>query len=244
MYQLTIHAGGGRTASEHPDWPTAHRHLIDYVKARDYYVELVQAGLPHTSYELLDLGDVAEEQSCRAQGRHPRTVGHAVIEELTRTPTADPPYYAAAAARRWIDDQRGWQVTGVRDGTPFPERVFVLLSAEPEGRCRLAADVLLREAAELAGVEPIPDPDQALLETLRRDAIRREGATPSPAPAELAAIVQLAAPADTSAAHMAALIWWYALLTWGATAASSAAAKQPSAAARSTSRSRRAPAPP
>jgi hypothetical protein len=79
------------------------------------------------------------------------------------------------------------------------------------------AGTLLREAAHLADVDPIPHPDQTLLKTLRRDAITRAGTTPSPA--ELAAAVQRAAPDDTPTTHTAALIWWYALLTWGANAA-------------------------
>ena len=217
MYQLTIDAPTGHTVSEHPDWPTAHRHLIDYVKARDYYVELVQAGQPHTSYELLDLGDIAEEQRCRAQGHHPRTVGRAVIEQLTPSQTAEPPYYAAAAARRWIDDHHPlWAHAGDTDsGTRYP--LAVLTAAQAEGRCWFSAGTLLREAAHLAAVDPIPHPDQALLETLRREAITRADTTPSPA--ELAAAVQHAAPDDTPTTHTAALIWWYALLTWGANAA-------------------------
>ncbi|HEX9174879.1 MAG TPA: hypothetical protein VF874_01890 [Mycobacterium sp.] len=99
MYQLTIDAGAARIVSEHPDWPTAHHHLIDYVRGQDYYLQLIQCGQPHTSYALLDLRDIAEEQRCRAEGRQPRTAGHAVIEELTPTEVVDPPYYAAAAAR-------------------------------------------------------------------------------------------------------------------------------------------------
>jgi hypothetical protein len=214
MYQLTIDAGTGPTASGHPDWPTAHRHLIDYVKAQDYYLELIQAGQPHTSYELLDLGDIAEERRCRAEGRHPRCVGHAVIEELSRSHPADPPYYAGAAARRWIDDHHLMWAHGADTdpGTRCP-----LTAARAEGRCWFSAGTLLREAAHLADVDPITHPDQTLLETLRRDAITRAGTTPNPA--ELAAAVQQAAPPDTPAPHAAALISWYALLTWGADAA-------------------------
>jgi hypothetical protein len=219
MYQLIIDAGAGRDVSEHPDWPAAHSHLIDYVKTRDYYLELIQCGQPHTSYHLLDLGDIAEEQRCRAAARHPRTVGHAVIEELTHSPIADPPYYAAAAARRWIDDHHHLRAhSGHTDsGTRYP--LAVLTAAQAEGRCWFSAGTLLREAAHLAGVNPIPHPDQALLQTLRRDAIIRATTTPTPGPAELAAAVQHAAPDDTPADHTAALIWWYALLTWGANAA-------------------------
>ena len=73
MYQLTIDAGAARVVSEHPDWPTAHHHLIDYVRGQDYYLQLIQCGQPHTSYALLDLGDIAEQQRCRAEGRQPRT---------------------------------------------------------------------------------------------------------------------------------------------------------------------------
>jgi hypothetical protein len=217
MYQLTIDAGAGTTASEHPDWPTAHRHLIDYVKAQDYYLELIQAGQPHTSYQLLELGDIAEEQRRRDEGRHPRTVGHAVIEELSRTPAADQPYYAAASARRWIDDHHPLWAHGADTdpGARYP--LAVLTAAQAEGRCWFSAGTLLREAAHLADVDPIAQPDPTLLETLRRDAITRAGTTPSSA--ELAAAVQQAAPADTPTPHTAALIWWYALLTWGADAA-------------------------
>ena len=219
MYQLTIDAGAARAVSEHPDWPTAHHHLIDYVRGQDYYLQLIQCGQPHTSYALLDLGDIAEEQRCRAEGRQPRTAGHAVIEELTPTEVVDPPYYAAAAARRWLDDHRElWGHAADTDSaTRYP--LAVLTAAQAEGRCWFSAGTLLREAAHLAAVDPITQPDQALLETLRRDVITRGHADTTPGPAELAAAVQLAAPADTPAAHTNALIWWYTLLTWGVSAA-------------------------
>jgi hypothetical protein len=119
MYQLTIDAGG-LSVSEHPDWPTAHRHLIDYVKTQDYYLELIQSGQRHTSYDLLDLGDIAEQRRRRGQGRHPRIVGRAIIEELSPRQAVDPPICAAAAARQPL-----WAPAGDTDaGTRNPLAVL------------------------------------------------------------------------------------------------------------------------
>jgi hypothetical protein len=120
MFRLTIDAGGSPIVSEHPDWPTAHRRLIGYVKTEDYYLELIQSGRSHTSYDLLDLGDVAEERRRRAQGRHPRIVGRAFIEELSPRQAVDPPICAAAAARQPL-----WAPAGDTDaGTRNPLAVL------------------------------------------------------------------------------------------------------------------------
>ena len=168
-----------------------------------------------TSYELLQLGDLAEPD--RELYRGPRCAGHAVIEELATEASApaDSPYNAAAAAWHWIDDHRDiWDYGSDTDaGTRYPLAVFT--AARAEARCWFSAGTLMREAAHLAGVEPIANPDQALLENLRQAASTATRSCPEPGPAEIAAAVAQFITADTVPGHTAALIWWYALLTWG-----------------------------
>lgn len=220
MHQVTIAPAGAarHLVTQHPDWPTAHRHLIDYVIGLDFYLQAIQTTPPRTSYELLDLGDIAEEHRCRAQGRQPRIVGHAVIEELARI-TVEAPYYTAATARHWIDNHHVlWEHGADNDpATRYP--LTILAAARAEGHYLYCAGTLLPEAAQLAGVDTIPQPDHSLLETLRDTATGRACTDAAPSPAALAAAVTEHTTPNTPPAHTAALIWWYALITWGATAA-------------------------
>lgn len=214
MFQLSIDHGRSVTITDHPDRDEAHRNLIEYIRGADYYLRPIQTAAAHSSYELLEVQDLAEGD--RILDRQPRSAGHAVIEECatdTDLP-ADPPYYAAAAALRWLDDHhQDWQHGSDADpGARYP--LAVLTAAQAEGHHWFCAGTLLREAAQLAAVEPISNPDRNLLETLRHNAISRAGI--STTPAELAAALEELLPASTSAGHTAALIWWFALLTWGA----------------------------
>ena len=217
MYQLTIAPAGDaarHVVTRHPDWPAAHGRLIDYVIGQDYYLHLIQTTRPHTSYQLLDLGDIAEEQRCRAAGRHPRIVGHAVIEELAAA-RVQAPYYTAAAARQWIDEQHVLCEHAADNDRAHRYPLTILNAARAEGRKLCCAGTLLPEAAQLAGVDPVPQPDPSLLEALRDNAT---GLTRT-APAALAAAVAEHTTSHTPPAHTAALIWWYALIAWGADAA-------------------------
>ena len=215
MYQLSIDHGRSVTISDHPDRDDAHGALLRYVIGADYYLRPIQLGGAHSSYELLQLGELAEPD--RELYRGPRCAGHAVIEELATQASvpADSPYNAAAAAWHWIDDHRDiWDHGSDTDaGTRYPLAVFT--AARAEARCWFSAGTLIREAAHLAGVEPIANPDQAPLENLRQAASTATRSCPEPGPAEIAAAVAQFITADTAPGHTAALIWWYALLTWG-----------------------------
>jgi hypothetical protein len=214
MYRLTIAANTGNNTSDHPDWTRAYRALIDYVVGADYYLRLIQTGRPHTSYDLLDLNQTSSPIAGRAGApRAPRTVGQAAIAKLAGT-DIDEPYYIAAAAQRWISDYQARSTSGSPGDAAIRYAATVLVNAQAEARCWFSAGALLREAAHLAGTEPIPDPHQPTLEALRDNATQRLRS--QMCPAELAAAVQEILPADTPSAHVATYIWWFALLTWGA----------------------------
>lgn len=216
MYQLRIDDAGTNTnnVTVHPNYDSAHRSLIDYVIGADYYLHRIPTTTPATRYELLDLGDAADQDAPAAS--QPRSTGCAVIDQLPDTAAdADTPYCAAVAAQRWITDHRQlWSHGADTDpGARYP--LAVLTAARAEARCWFCAGTLLREAAQLAGVEPPPHPDQPTLDTLRHTAIQHRSTTTA---AELAAAVQETLPLGMPPAHTAALIWWFALLAWGVNA--------------------------
>jgi hypothetical protein len=218
MYQLSIDHGRSVTITEHPDRDDAQGALLRYVIGADYYLRPIQLTDMHSSYELLQLGELAEPDHPLYRG--PRSAGHAVIEQRTDESAvpADSPYNAAAAARRWIDERSDiWDHGSESDpGTRYPLAVFTAARAESRGW--FSAGTLIREAAHLAGGEPITSPGQALLDNLRQAAISAARSRPQPRPAEIASAVIQSTPADTPPAHTASLIWWYALLTWGVSA--------------------------
>ncbi|MCW2688507.1 MAG: hypothetical protein JWR37_3397 [Mycobacterium sp.] len=220
MYLLTIdHDSRAVSISDHPDFDAAHKTLLEYVVGADYYLKPIQTTRPHTSYELVQLLDDDDAEAEPVERRRPpRTTGHAMIEHHPEpVKLADSPYYVAVAAQRWISDHSNLWTHGAEAdlGGRYPRAV--LTAAQAEGRCWFSAGTLIREAAHLAGVEPITHPDEATLEALRHNAITT-ASRPTPSPAALAATVQELLPADTTAADTAALIWWYALITWGANA--------------------------
>jgi hypothetical protein len=214
MYQLSIdHRGRSVTISDHPSRDHAHRSLLDYVIGADYYLRpLATAGAEATRYELLQLAEAD------TTAHRPTSAGHATIAPMpaegTSAGDAPSPYRAAAEAQRWIaHHQVTWDHGSDTDpGTRYP--LAVLTAAQAEGRCWFSAGALWREAVHLSGVDPVDQPDQHLLEALRRNVLAAEpGACPTAA--ELAAAVQTALPESITAAHTCALIWWYALLNWG-----------------------------
>jgi len=84
MHQLTLVVGHGVTVSSHPDYATAHRHLMRHVVTADYYLHAVGTGPARSTYELLTL---AEDR------RRPHRAGRATIEELAADrihPEAEP----------------------------------------------------------------------------------------------------------------------------------------------------------
>ena len=188
MYLLTIdHDSRAVSISDHPDFDAAHSTLLEYVAGADYYLKPIQTTQPHTSYELVQLLDDDTEPLQRR--REPRTAGHAVIEHRPEpVKLADSPYYVAVAAQRWITDHAPLWTHGADTdpGAHYPLAVFT--AAQAEGRCWFSAGTLLREAANLAGVEPIARPDQATLEALRHTAgsgsISPTGSTRNRAPLE------------------------------------------------------------
>ena len=216
MYLLTIdHDSRAVSISDHPDFDTAHSTLLEYVVGADYYLKPIQTTAPHTSYELVQLLDSDDATEPPQRRRPPRTAGHAVIEHHPEpVQLADSPYYVAVAAQRWISDHAPLWTHGADTdpGARYP--LAVLTAAQAEGRCWFSAGTLIREAAHLAGVDPIAHPDQVTLEALRHSAITASS-RPTPSPAALAATVEELLPAHTTAADTAALIWWYALITWG-----------------------------
>jgi hypothetical protein len=213
MYLLTIdHNSRAVSMSDHPDFDDAHTTLLQYVVGADYYLKPLQSTRPHTSYELVQLLD--DDTEAPQRRRPPRTAGHAVIEHHAEpVKLADSPYYAAVAAQRWITDHSPLWAHGADTdpGARYPGAV--LTAARAEGRCWYGAGTLIREAAQLAGVEPIAHPDQATLEALRHTAITASS-RPALTPAAVAATVQERLPAHTTAADTAALIWWYTLIAW------------------------------
>jgi hypothetical protein len=217
MHRLTIDHGHSVTITDHPDRDSAHGALLHYIVGADYYLRPIQDSPTHITYELLELCDPDE---CDHRHDRPRSVGRATIEDLAAAGAvpADSPYNAAAAAQRWIEDHHVlWNHGADTDpGARYP--LAILTAARAEARYLFSAGALLREAAHLAGVEPIGHPDQNLLEDLRHTAITQAKSTPEPRPAEIAGAVQEVIHDDTPSAVTAALIWWYALLTWGATA--------------------------
>lgn len=207
MYQLTVDAADTVDVTDHPDRDDAHGQLMRRAVTGDYYLRTVQTTPVHATYELLHL----------AEGhRRPRSAGHAIIERIDSAGllAVDPPERAAAAARLWIaHHQIGWTHGSDADpGDGFP--AAILGAARAEAREWFDAGLLLSEAARLAGVGPIPRPGQQRLEALRHTAIN----APAHRDDRLADVVAAQLRGPTSAASLAALIWWYALLSWGATA--------------------------
>lgn len=215
MYRLTVVENAHTATSEHPDEYGAHCALIEYVIGANYYLERIQAGCPHTSYDLLDLGEYVDHNDRRPTViTEPRTVGQAVIEELAEsTHAADSPYYVAAAAQRWISDYQALSNSGSPSDGGTRYALTVLAYAQAEARCWFSAGALLREAAHQAGVEPIVDPHQPTLEALRDNASRTLHS--EMCPAELAGAVKEMLSPGTPTAHVATFIWWLALLAWG-----------------------------
>ena len=74
MYQLSIDHGRSVTISDHPDRDDAHGALLRYVIGANYYLRPIQLGGAHTSYELLQLGELAEpdRELYRGPGCRPR----------------------------------------------------------------------------------------------------------------------------------------------------------------------------
>jgi hypothetical protein len=168
MYQLTVVDKAHNITSEHPEWEQAHDALTEYVIDADYYLRLILTTRPHTSYDLLDFGEDSDHNTRRPTTiTGPRTVGRATIEKLTEsTRDADSPYYVAAAAHRWISDYQALSNNESPDNAGTRYALTVLAYAQAEAQCWFSAGALLREAAHLAGTEPIPDPHQLTLARL------------------------------------------------------------------------------
>ena len=76
MYTLTVDAGPAVTASEHPDRDAAHRALMRYVVAADYYLHPIHTGPAHTTYELLALPDPDDRPGPQQPAPHRRSRHH------------------------------------------------------------------------------------------------------------------------------------------------------------------------
>ncbi len=78
MYQLSInHQGRSVTTTDHPDHDDAHRSLISYVIAADYYLRPLSTDTDTVRYELLALAD-PDRRAAR-----PQHTGHATISAVT-----------------------------------------------------------------------------------------------------------------------------------------------------------------
>jgi hypothetical protein len=70
MYQLSIEHPGGDVTSDHTDFDHAHRELLGFVIAADYYLHPLSTSTGRACFALLALPDT---------GRRPHTAGHAAI---------------------------------------------------------------------------------------------------------------------------------------------------------------------
>ena len=214
MHHLTIdHHNETVTITDHPSFDDAHRTLLKYVVAADYYLRPVQNTAAHTRYQLLRPADPDDPKP----RRDPRITGTATITELPETglPVAAT-YFAAGDARRWIGEHADKWLHGSASDPGYHHPMAVLTIAHGEAHCFLHAGTLLPEAARLGGVDDLAHLDQKVIKALRHSAISSN--TNPDHSAVIAQEVQRLLPARTGDHHTAALIWYYTLIRWGATA--------------------------
>lgn len=213
MYQLSInHQGRSVTTTDHPDHDDAHRSLISYVIAADYYLRPLSTDTDTVRYELLALAD-PDRRAAR-----PQHTGHATISAVTSpaTTAAADVDYAARQAHEWISHHEAtWKFgTAGSRGSRYP--LAVLNTAQAEAQYLLGAGTLWPEAAQMATSNVVAAPGRDQLESLRWHAVEHTGAHRSPS--ALSAAVQAGLPEHLDTHQTMTLTWWYALLSWGVTA--------------------------
>lgn len=207
MYDLTISTETRTNTVAYRDFADAHHALLAHVIGADLYLHAQCPAIQHAPrFTLLRLDEHA---------RRPQIVGTAAI--------APTPVGPVISAQRSAQDALDWIAhhtltwrhgRGTDPGVRYP--VALLSTARAEARHLFTAGTLYPHAARLSDAADVdlnpPPPD--VLARLRAHAISTAG---SPLDvAGLVASVDGARTEDLTAAHGAALIWYYALIHWGA----------------------------
>jgi len=206
MYDLTISTATHTNTVAYQDFTHAHHALLAHVVGADLYLHVQCPVIQHAPrFTLLRLDEHA---------RRPQIVGTAAIAPTFIGPVISA-QRSAQDALDWIAHHTlTWRHGRDTDpGVRYP--VAVLSTARAEARHLFTAGTLYPHAARLsdaAEVDLTPPPE--IVARLRAHAISTAG---SPLDvAGLVASVDGAFTGDLTAAHGAALIWYYALIHWGA----------------------------
>ncbi|MGY1994358.1 hypothetical protein [Mycolicibacterium fortuitum] len=213
MHQLTVAAETGATTTTHHDYDDASRALLTHAKRSDTYLRPLVSPKPaapiqRACFELVSLDGT--------RGR-PNIAATAFIEPLAgpASGTAVTPYYAAAAALRWLSDHRNHNVTAAASDERRCSHP-ALDAADAVVQSPLMAEALWCEAAFLAELPEVPALPASVLCDLRHMFVSR-GYRPASA-AALAAAVQRQLDTAVPSEQLAVATWWAALVAASAAA--------------------------